>query len=306
MNKYYCIPLGLVIFSCFTLIAEFANEKKNIVVWKFLSIDTNNRAAVTELNKDIVFIVALGKSLSENKYAEREIELQKMTKLYQEIITHANNNKKDNSTTLIEENDNRQVGINFSCFVASVFLPEMSLALKKGNIALFSERFEQILHILPVTDKAYSFVVAPLFALIPQCAYYSNIPQDTTNDITNIAKNLLIRYRIILTKSKPSTPQLYFFKKNIISLETLLVNLFLMDFYQKNQRWPDEDEVKKIPLLFASGLNYRSINGTFSYKLFFDSLKMKSEVNGLAKEKEEKLIIKKVMELQPFKITPIE
>lgn len=69
---------------------------------------------------------------------------------------------------------------------------------------------------------------------------------------------------------------------------------------------PDEDEVKKIPLFFASGLNYRSINGTFSYKLFFDSFEMKSEVNGLAKEKEEKLIIKKVMELQPFKITPIE
>ena len=306
MSKYYCIPLGLVIFSCFTLMAESVNEKKSIAEWKFLSIDTNNRAAVAELNKDIVFVVALGKSLSENKYAEREIELQKMTKLYQEIITHANNNKKDNSTTLIVENYNRQVGINFSCFVAGVFLPEMSLALKKGNIALFSERFEQILHILPITNKAYSFVVAPLFALIPQCVYYSNIPEDTINDITNIVKNLLMKYRIIITQSKPSTTQLYFLKKNIISLETLLVNLFLMDFYQKNQRWPDEDEVKKIPLFFASELNYRSINGAFSYKLFFESLKMKSEVNGLSKEKDEKLIIKKVMGLQPFKITPIE
>jgi hypothetical protein len=306
MNKYYCILLGLVIFSCFTLIAESVNKRKNIVEWKFLSIDSNDRAALTELNKDIVIVIALGESRSENKYAEREIKLQKKTKLYQEIITHANNNKKDNSTTLIKENHNIQAERNFSCFVAGVFLPEMSLALKKGNIALFSERFEQILYILPITNNAYSFVVAPLFALIPQCAYYSNVPEDTTNHLIKIIKNLLMRYKIIINKSKPSTSKLYFLKKNIISLETLLVNLFLMDFYQKNQRWPDEDSVKKIPLFFASKLNYRSINGAFSYKLFFKSLKMKSEVNGLLKEKNEKLIIKKVMELQPFKITPID
>ena len=229
-----------------------------------------------------------------------------MTRLYQEIITRANNNKIHNAMTLIEQNHNMRDGINFSCFVSSVFLPEMSIALKKGNIALFSERFEQILHILPITNMAYSFVIAPLFALIPQCAYYSNIPEATTNYIINIVKNLLKRYKVIITKSHISTQKLYFFRKNIISLETLLVNLFLMDFYQKNQRWPNEDEVKKNPMFFASELNYRSTRGAFSYKLFFESLKMKSEVNGLSKEKDEKLIIKKVMEWQPFEITPIE
>ena len=216
------------------------------------------------------------------------------------------NNKRSNSTALTEEGHDIQNGINFSCFVAGVFLPEMAIAVKKGDAALLFERFEQILYILPITDDAYSFVIAPLFALIPQCAYYSNISDNTANHIKNIIENLLKRYKVIMVnKSDISVEKLYFLKKNITSLETLRVNLFLMDFYQKNQRWPTEDEIKKISLFFASELDYHSTDGSFSYKLFFSPLKMMSKVNGMPKEENEKIIIRKVMKWVPFEIIPI-
>lgn len=94
---------------------------------EILTVDTKNQAAVAELNEDIIFTIASGHSLSPSKCVEREINLQKATGLYREIIDHAKNNKRSNSTALTEEGHDIQNGINFSCFVAGVFCRKWQL-----------------------------------------------------------------------------------------------------------------------------------------------------------------------------------
>ena len=78
-------------------------------------------------------------------------------------------------------------------------------------------------------------VAAPLFSLIPQSSYYSHKDNNIRNMI-NMVENLLKNGKTVLRQNQNILEkQLYFFGKNIISLETLRINLYLMDFYQQNQ-----------------------------------------------------------------------
>ena len=305
MKDYHTILSFLVACSCCFFTEKVFSNEKNTENWEFLSINAQNLSEVESLNKDIMVTVITGKPPARSKAVDRELSLQKETELYREILDRASRNKEDHTTAFTK--DNLQNGLNLSCFVAGVFLPEMAIALKDGNTSFVAERLDQILHILPVTDMGYSFVISPLFALIPQGAYYSNISGDIATDSINMVDRLLEKCRSVIENNKNiPAGKLFFIKKNIVSLETLRMNLSLMKFYQKNRRWPAEKEVRKSSILFAETVDYHEADGSFSYQLFFPALKMKSEASVMPLEKNQEIIIKRIKDWVPLKITPLE
>lgn len=268
--------------------------------WELLSINPRNKEEVAKWNEDIILTITTGKTLSQSEYLNRELSLQKKTKLYRKILESVSANINDASTALNQTNQDLRNGINLSCFVGAVLLPEMAIALKEGNTSVFSERFKQILYILPVTDTGYSFVITPLLNLIPQGAYYSN---DIINDNTKLVDRLLEKCQKVLDRNKNiPAKRLYFIRKNIVSLETLRMNLILMKFYQQNQRWPAEKEAKAFPRRFAERIDYHESDGYFSYQLSFPTLKMTSKASVMPREENTDIIIKKAKEWVPFKI----
>lgn len=309
MKKFYNILLFFITFAC----CACANEKemigKNFTKWQCLSIDTQDKSAVANLNKDIIFTIVHG-YIPTNSHIANEIKLQKQSKLYQEIMNCVEDNKKGYSLMLPKLNRNAYQGmnngVNLSCLVASVFLPEMAIAIKNGDFSLTMERFEQTLYMLPITDVGYSFAIIPLFSLIPQSSYYSHKDNNIRNMI-NMVENLLKNGKTVLRQNQNILEkQLYFFGKNIISLETLRINLYLMDFYQQNQRWCNEDEINKIPLFFAEKVNYRQADGAFSYQLFFPELKMRAEFIVFSNDKITNAMIDNYKKLTSLKITSLQ
>ena len=123
----------------------------------------------------------------------------------------------------------------------------------------------------------------------------------------NMVENLLKNGKTVLRQNQNILEkQLYFFGKNIISLETLRINLYLMNFYQQNQRWCNEDEINKIPLFFAEKVNYRQADGAFSYHLFFPELKMRAEFTVFSNDKITNAMIDNYKKLPSLKITSLQ